>query len=383
MGRRGGVLRSLAAGVGVALVLAGAGCDASASRPSSEPAHPGTPATSSPPGVTRARRPLRETRRSTVPLTGAHPGWVTLVPGHGIAYESGPLRGKQTLYLSDVTTHRQRVVARIPPGGLTWVSASSRYLVWGQQATAREDPAAPVAWRLFAYDLASGDHRRFDSGFTAAPPLPKVSGTTVIWARFLGVRLKRCDVWAENLTTGHRHRVLTRVRSAQVTSNGHLLVYNLTEQFHPRQHTYRTDLFGLRNGTDRPARLTHTGNVDMPTLDHNTLTWRAGLSGRIAARQLPHGATVVLADGDQGFLSAGDGYVADLADGPHGQTVRLISVRDPTHTPAYLTRPPGTGICVSCGISVAGRQVAWGVQQRLPTGLARHGTAIISTIANQ
>ena len=313
MDRDGAVLRSLAASLGALLVLAGAGCDARASQPSSQPARSGTSAASSPTGVAQ---PLRETQRRTVPLTGAHPGWVTLVPDHGLAYESGPLRGEQRLYLYDVATHRQHVVAHIPPGGLTWVSASARYLVWGQQAKVQEDPAAPVAWRLFAYDLASGDRRSFDSGFTAAPPLPKVSGSTVLWARFLGVRLKRFDVWEQNLTTGHRHSVLTRVRSGQVTFNGHLLVYNVTEQFHPRQHTYRTDLFGLRNGTGRPIRLTHTGNVDMPTLDHDTLTWRAGLSGRIAARQLPHGAPVVLADGDQGFLSAGDGFVADLADGP-------------------------------------------------------------------
>ena len=64
----------------------------------------------------------------------------------------------------------------------------------------------------------------------------------------------------------------------------------------------------------------------------------------------------------------------------HGEGIRVISVLEPTHTPAFLSRPPQTDICVSCGISVAGHQLAWGYQRRLVNGLQGKGTAVISTI---
>lgn len=376
-GRRGGSAKCLVAVFCALAALALAGCRTGTGNHGAEAPSAATSAT---PAARDGSRPLREVQRSTFALTGVHPGWVTLVPGYGFGYESGPLRGRQRLYLYDATSRRQRVVAHFAAGGLTWVSASGRYLVWGE-AQPSEDPAQPVAWRLFSYDLRTRDRSLLCRGVSASPPLPKVFGSTVLWAQFLGSRLKRFDVWTASLATGHRRRVLARVRAAQLTSNGRLLVYNLTEQFHPRKHTYRTDLFGLRRGSRHPLRLTSSGNVDMPTLDHRTLAWRDGLGGRIAARELPHGRPVVLGGGDQGFLSAGDGFVADLATGPHGEAVRVISVRDQQERPVFLSRPPHTVPCVPCGISVVSHQIAWGVQRSSPNGLTGAGTAIISTIA--
>ncbi len=345
----------------------------------------GTPAPSTAGSTSSAggvQRTLVESSRVEVPLTGEQPDWVTLVPGIGFAYESGPLYGRKKLYLYDTTTRQQTVVAHLPAGGLTWLSASAEYLVWGQQARLQQTPTAPVTWKTFSYALGTGQRSLLGRGVSTAPPLPRVFGSTAYWAEFLGFDLKRFDIWKENLATGKRHRVLTHVRSAQMATNGRVLVYNLTWEFHPNRRTYSTDLFALFKDRQDPVRLTHLGKVDMPTIDHNTVAFYVGFSGHVAALQFPDRKVIDLADGDQGFLTAGDGFVADLADGPEGQTVRVISVLDPTHTPTFLTLLPQSHVSVRCGISVVGDQVAWGVQEVDSNGVYGRGTAIISTISS-
>ncbi len=324
---------------------------------------------------------LAESTRIEVPLTGDQPDWVTLVPGIGLAYESGHAGGQKHIYLYNTTTKKQSVIADLPLGGLTWLSASSRYLAWGQQAEVQQNPTAKVAWKMYFYDLQTSKASLLGEGVSTLPPLPRLFNNTVYWAQFLGFRVKAADLWKQNLKTGRRSRVLTQVRTGQTAANADVLVYNLTEQFHPGRHTYRADLYALFKGDPDPVRLTHLGNTDQPTIDHNTLAFRDGLSGRIAALELPDGDPVVLAGGDQGFLTAGDGFVADLAHGPLGQTVRIIQVSDPMHTPDYLTLPPQTHVCVPCGISVTGNQVAWGVQKVDPNGVYGQSIAIISTFS--
>jgi hypothetical protein len=304
------------------------------------------------------------------------------VPGHReIAYASGQFGEVGALWVYNETTRSTKRVADLPRGGITWLSSSGDYLVWGQLSSEQNDPSSPVSWQIVAYNLKTGTTAGVAQGRDPDPPTPKVFGDTVIWPQFLGFRAKANQVWAENLTTGHRVLLFPRIRGGQIAGNGNDYVINVTEHLNESAHTYRSDLFRFSLANPRLERMTSSGNSDDPTLAGNTLAWRSGLHGVIVASSLDNPSDVVtIGRGSQGFPTAGPGYVADLVSRPHGGSAIRIAPFVAPEVPTYLTGPHDSDICISCGISTSGRQVAWGYTGVSSTGRYQASTGVISNL---
>jgi hypothetical protein len=350
------------------------GCGGGGTPSGSDP--PATHPTSTPASV--AARP-QETSRTTFALRGSHPSWLTLIPHTDqVAYASGGQGQPGRIWIVDTTTRTTRRVASYPAGGLTWLSASRHFLVWGSQESEQADPAQPVRWTISSLALPHGKVTTITTGRSADPPTPKVFGRTVVWQTFLGFAKKANDLWAMRLPNGRPRLLVHDIRAGQIVRNGHQYVLNVTERLNQARHTYRTDLFALRPDGTGLRRLTSQGNTDDPTLAGHTLVWRAGLRGDIVARLLPSPRIIHIARHSQGFPTAGDQFVTDLTTGSHGDTVVRITTLTGTHL--LLHGPRNTDVCIPCGLTTNGHSIAWGFTRLSTTGLYEASRGVVSRI---
>lgn len=379
--------RSLGALLGVVLATSalggcGHGQPSSGSSPTGPPLTQPSTSPSGKPSAEPTTVGHAETSRVRFKLKGDRPSWLTLVPGRReTAYASGQPGEVGAVWIYNERERSTQQVASLPRGGITWLSSSGRYLVWGQLGSEQNDPSEPVGWQILSYNLITKTTETIAQGKDADPPVPKVFGATVIWPQFLGFTVKANDVWAENLRTGRRELVFHKIRAGQIAGNGRDYVINVTERLNAATHTYRTDLFRFTLAKPRLVRVTSAGNSDNPTLAGNTLVWRAGLHGAIVASRLNGPSDVVtIGSGSQGFQTAGPGYAADLVSQPHGGSAIRVTPISAPDVPTYLTGPPNSDICIGCGVSARGHRLAWGYTGVSATGRYEASTAVISDL---
>jgi hypothetical protein len=295
-----------------------------------------------------------------------------------VAYASGNLGHSGRLWLFDAATRTTRDIAPLPAGGLTWLSASRHFLVYGTQGSEQAQPGQRIGWTISCVALPNGHPTVIASGRSADPPTPKVFGRTAVWPIFLGFSKRANDLWAMRLPNGRPRLLAHDIRAGQISSNGHEYVLNVTERLDLARHTYRTDLYTLRPDGTGLRRLTSLGNTDDPTLAGETLAWRAGPDGDLAVEQLPSGHANVVARHSQGFPTAGSRFVADLTTAPHGGTVLRITSLSGDHL--LLRGPENSSGCIPCGISTSGHTVAWGYTKLSATGRYEASHGVISHV---
>ncbi|MCW2791810.1 MAG: hypothetical protein JWO76_908 [Nocardioides sp.] len=280
---------------------------------------------------------------------------------NGVAYVlSPPNRPTWTeVRWGDYATGRSHRVAHPRHGWFVDnLSAGRGWVAWVEQDHLPEDPAAPVAWRIKAYDVSTGRTTTLlESGAEEKPLAPGVlvSGRTVFSSVYRGLEDATTDFFAFALPSGRKRVVATDVAGGQLAYDGHHLITTITESRGNGPGESTNDLYVLHRHHVEPVT-DDDRSVD-PMVSDGRLAWISGNS--VYTRPWPaDGEPTLVTRHSDPLPSLGRGFVSDMVPHNGSYAARVIALDDPTRA-FLLRRPPGTRLVGL--VRSSGRHVAWPV----------------------
>jgi hypothetical protein len=277
--------------------------------------------------------------------------------GDRLTWTTGPAGElHDQVIVHDLRTGKSSVAASAKQGtAIEWSRGSGDTLVFTEQDYGGDpETTAPIPWRVFKLDLASGKRELVDEGKGAEfVPTVVIDSPWMAWLR-PGAAAGRFDVVAQDLRSGQRSTVVTNVDATTPQIVDGRLVYAASSS------PSTQDVFAVNLPSGKPRKLTTSGQV-----------YRVGKSsGEVVAYEEPLNTdpqrvlvvplkggtpTVVHNRPNGGNIVTGDRFVAWFSQ------TRAIEVSGiGRQAPLSTASSKDSSVSIPIRISADGNRLAWG-----------------------